>query len=100
MTKRNFLEIMSFPDEWFLWDMYPDELASIQMAEYEKGHERSSEHTRFGAFLWWISKLDSPQQYELLKKLSSLDPDQGMAKHAQTRLNEQWDKVADRSRNR
>jgi len=94
MTKKDFLELMSFPEEWLLWDMYPDELATIQMAEYRKGHENGSEHTRFGAFLWWISKLCCQSQYEVLMKLSYLEPDKGMAEHVRSRLKEQWDKVA------
>ncbi|PIE42653.1 MAG: hypothetical protein CSA49_00035 [Gammaproteobacteria bacterium] len=72
--------------------MYPDELATIQIAEYRKGHEDGSEHTRFGAFLWWISKLCCQSQYELLMKLSYLEPDKGMAEHVRARLEEQWHK--------
>lgn len=88
MTKKDFLELMSFPREWMVWNMYPDELASIQMKEYRKGDEEGSEHTRFGAFLWWISNLGDESQYQLIMKLSYLEADKGMAEHVRSLLNQ------------
>jgi len=86
MTKKEFILLMSFPDEWLEWDMFPDTLATLQIKEYRKGHEESAEHTRFGAFNWWIAYVEKPEQLINLIKLSYLDKDQGMAADARDRI--------------
>ncbi len=75
MTKAEFLTLMHFPDEWQLWDMYPDELALEQISGYQLGHEASSEHDRNGAFHWWIRQNPTAQLINKLIPLAFLDPD-------------------------
>lgn len=79
MKKEEFILLMQFPQEWVLWDMYPDELGEFQMSRYESGHEQSPEHDRNGAFHWWLRQ--NPDKNILMKllKLSFLDPDKFMA---------------------
>ncbi|MGX5175283.1 hypothetical protein ACUR5C_14785 [Aliikangiella sp. IMCC44653] len=86
MTVDKFLELMKFPAQWISWNMYPEALAEIQLSEYESGHEDSSEHTRFGAFNWWIAYACSFEEMEKLVKLSYLDSDQEMAERARKRM--------------
>ena len=84
LTKDEFLKLMHFPHEWAKWDMYPDELCRIQIGGYKRGHEKASEHTRNGAFHWWLrthpslkSEHLAPTKAQLkrLTKLTYLDPD-------------------------
>ena len=79
--KTQFLKLMKFPTEWTSLEMYPDDLASIQMADYKPGRERASEHFRNGAFHWWL-KVGKPSrsQVEKLLLLASIDPDPLMGK--------------------
>lgn len=86
MNKSEFLKLMNFPKEWVEWDMYPDELAEIQMKDYKKGNEDSSEHDRFGAFNWWIAYADNEEQLIKLFKLSILEPDKLMADSVRQRM--------------
>lgn len=81
VNKKDFIKIMKFPDEWLEWDMYPDELAELQLAGYEPGHEQGSEHDRNGAFHWWLKHDPNKEQLINLVKLSFLDPDQGLGGH-------------------
>jgi hypothetical protein len=48
--KKEFLKLLSFPNQWIEYDMYPDELFLIQKKEFRP------EHTRNGAFHWWLCK--------------------------------------------
>lgn len=79
MTKEEFILLMQFPQEWVIWNMYPDELSDTQLKGYEPGHEKSSEHDRNGAFHWWLRRNPDKDILMKLLKLSSLDPDQDMA---------------------
>lgn len=76
INKAQFLNLMKFPDEWTSLDMYPDDLALIQISDYEPGSEDASEHFRNGAFHWWL-KVGKPsrRQLEKLILLVSVDPD-------------------------
>lgn len=76
MNKEQFLTLMKFPQQWAEWDMYPDELANIQLAGYEPGNENGSEHDRNGAFHWWLKREPGKETLIKLVKLSYLDPDQ------------------------
>jgi hypothetical protein len=76
--KIRYLALMSFPNEWLDWDMYPDELFEIQSSGYEQGHEDASEHDRHGAFQWWLKRNPSKDQLLKLTKLTFLDPDEDM----------------------
>jgi hypothetical protein len=75
MTKKEFLALMRFPKEWEQFEMYPEELADIQINGYQVGHESASEHDRCGAFHWWLKQEPSEQQLINLMKLTYLDPD-------------------------
>lgn len=75
MTKREFLNLMSFPKEWDSLGMYPDELFQWQVSQYQVGHEDASEHDRNGAFHWWLKRNPTRSQLEQLLKLAILDPD-------------------------
>ena len=86
MNKNDFLLLMQFPNQWLDWEMYPDDLALIQMSEYQPGDENGSEHFRFGAFGWWETCLTTKEQLEKLLLLSYLDREQGMAADARKRL--------------
>ncbi len=88
LSKKEFLTLMKFPNEWDKWDMYPEDLAEIQIAHYKPGNERSSEHFRFGAFRWWEVYANSKEDLKKLVALSYLDSDQGMASHARERMKE------------
>ena len=82
MTHEDFMLLMQFPVEWSEWGMIPDELACVQLENYEEGHENSPEHDRNGAFHWWLKRNPSKAQVSKLLKLSRLDPDQLMAQDA------------------
>jgi len=86
MTKKKFLKLMSFPEEWLSWEMYPNELAELQIKQYQPGNENSSEHFRFGAFCWWEHNFKCLEDIEKLIRLAELDPDSGMGEHAINRL--------------
>lgn len=75
MNKNKFLKLMQFSGEWLELDMYPDELAKMQISGYQPGHEEASEHVRCGAFHWWLHQ--NPNESTLIKlmKLASKDPD-------------------------
>ena len=88
MNKKYFLKLMKFPNEWLLWNMYPKDLADFQIKEYRKEHINSSEHTRFGAFNWWIVHAKKTEEIAKLIELSYLDSDQGMASHVRERISE------------
>lgn len=77
--KTRFLNLMKFPDEWEALDMYPDDLALIQIADYKPGNEDASEHFRNGAFHWWL-RVGRPSRGQLrnLLLLASMDPDRLM----------------------
>jgi hypothetical protein len=86
ISKIKFLHSMHFPNEWIEFDMYPDELFSIQEKGFDIGNEEGSEHDRFGAFLWWIEYARTKDQMLKLVKLSYLDPDQLMANDVRKRI--------------
>ena len=54
MIKRDLIRLMSFPAEWDLWGLYPDELFELQLASSGPGNENASEHHPNGAFHWWL----------------------------------------------
>lgn len=85
-TKEEFLKLMRFPQEWLAWGMYPDQLFEIQVAGYEPGNERGSEHDRYGAVHWWIHQDPSADELIKLFRLMLLDPDQVMAEDARKHL--------------
>lgn len=86
ITKADFLKLMRFPAEWHDWGMYPQELFEIQKNDYKNGNELASEHTRFGAFIWWIHNNPSAKELTTLFLLTYVDPDQFMANDARQRL--------------
>ena len=88
MKKEEFLALMNFPDEWEYLQMYPDELAEIQLRQYRRGQERSSEHVRLGAIMWWIANSRSSNTIAKLTKLAQLDGDQLMATFALEKIAE------------
>lgn len=75
MNRDDLLKLLSFPKEWKAWDMYPEELATLQAADFSPGSEAGAEHYRCGAFHWWMSRNPSSLQLTALIKLSFLDPD-------------------------
>ena len=81
MTHTDWLELMQFPPEWAAWNLVPAELATVQMAGYQPGHEEASEHDRHGAFQWWLTQQPSPEVLVQLARLSWLDPDPPMAQY-------------------
>ena len=87
MNKIEFLNLMKYPNEWIEWDRYPEELANLQISQYELGNEMASEHDRFSAFIWWLSNYRSKSDLETLLRLADLDVDKGMADDARTRIN-------------
>lgn len=88
MTKDEFLAILHFPAEWISLGLYPDELFALQLAEYEPEHLESSEHTRNGAFTWWLHKSPSAEILEKLVRASSSDPDIHLKADVQARIRE------------
>ncbi|MBP1152171.1 MULTISPECIES: hypothetical protein [Methylocaldum] len=78
MTKKQFLSLMRFPDEWEYWGMYPDVLFNWQIAGYVPGHEEGAEHDRNGAFHWWLRQHPTKAQLAKLLKLTYLDPDSAL----------------------
>ncbi|MBP1151171.1 MULTISPECIES: hypothetical protein [unclassified Methylocaldum] len=79
MTKNEFINLMQYPREWVEWGMLPDELLNGQIAEYEPGSERASQHYRNGAFHFWLRRGPSKDVLLKLARLSFLDPDPLMA---------------------
>lgn len=58
-TKEEFLTLMCFPKEWLEWDMIPNELANMQLSNYEVGHENACDDThdcRFTYARWQPAK--------------------------------------------
>ncbi len=78
MNNIEFLELMGFPKEWNEWEMYPEELSKIQISCYEAGDEESPEHTRNGAFHWWLKNNPTNDTLSKLLELSYLDPESHM----------------------
>ena len=78
MTHADWLKLMQFPPEWMAWQLIPAELATVQLASYEPGHEGAPEHDRHGAFQWWLKREPTPEVLVHLAQLSWLDPDQPM----------------------
>ena len=70
---------MQFPKEWFELDMFLEDFADFYIARYELGQEESSEHTRSGAFHWWLKRNPSKEQLIKLARLTFVDPDPLMA---------------------
>jgi len=79
MTKSEFLHLMGYPEEWLVWDMYPDELFQKQFEMYRPGDERGAEHDRNGAFHWWLKKDLDEDRLKKLIALTFKDTDQIMA---------------------
>ncbi|MDG9931027.1 MULTISPECIES: hypothetical protein [unclassified Pseudomonas] len=88
MTKVEFLECLGFPDKWLELGLYPDELFSLQLAEHRPEYVSSAEHTRNGAFSWWLHNDPSSELLKQLALLSRLDPDRHLAVDAQARIRE------------
>ena len=55
--------------------------------------EKSPEHFRFGAFLWWLSKDLSGDQLLYLKDLAKLDEDFGVREDVINRINARVDSM-------
>lgn len=85
-SRQRFAKLLHYPSEWLAWGMYPDKLFQIQVHDYEPGSETASEHYRYGAFRWWISKPLSEKQLAKCVVLTFLDPDQIMAANARKDL--------------
>jgi hypothetical protein len=75
MHRESFFKLMNFPPEWVELDLYPRELATIQLNCYKPGQEDASEHYRCGAFHWWLKQEPSEQKLKNLMLLASIDPD-------------------------
>ena len=75
MKKSEFMNLMKFPEEWDLLEMYPDELFAWQESGYEVGHEDGSEHDRNGAFHWWLRRNPTKTELAKLIRLAAIDPD-------------------------
>jgi len=86
MNKIQFLKLMNFPEQWINLDMYPDELADVQLSGYRSGHENASEHDRNGAFHWWLKR--SPAENALVKLmfLASIDPDKHLGQDIRSHI--------------
>ncbi len=84
MDRDDFLKLMCFPPEWEAFDMYPEELAVIQISGYQPGHESASEHDRCGAFHWWLKKEPAEPELKKLMCLASIDPDKLMGEDIRT----------------
>jgi len=89
MTHGQWLELMRFPPQWSDWGMIPEELARIQVANYEDGHEAGAEHDRHGAFQWWLRQSPSSETLTKLARLSWLDPDPLMGAYVRERIESQ-----------
>ena len=76
MNKLDFLKLMEFPEAWR--DMYPDELYNIQLGCYKPGDERSPEHFRYGAFLWWLKNRLSHDDIVKIKNLAEQEEEFGI----------------------
>lgn len=85
-SKQHFAMLLQYPSEWLAWGMYPDKLFEIQVHDYKPGSETASEHYRYGAFRWWMSKPLSDKQLAKCVVLTFLDPDQIMAADARKHL--------------
>lgn len=86
MTKNEFLDRLHFPAEWRTLDFYPDELFGIQLAEFRPEHVESSEHTRNGAFSWWLHQNPTVDALKKLAQLSLADPDKHLSADVQIRI--------------
>lgn len=86
MTKEEFLLALSFPREWSELKLYPDELFKIQEAEFEPQHVNSAEHTRSGAFLWWLYQEPAAEVLEKLALAARAEPDYYLRKDIEHRI--------------
>jgi hypothetical protein len=85
VLKAEFLRAYGFPDEWLLWELYPDQLWDGQRdacADDEEPHP--DEHLRYGAFTWWLRthRALPAQTLKQLAHLAALDPDPPMSSAA------------------
>lgn len=88
MKKKEFLESLRFPQEWLSLGLYPDSLFRVQLAEYEPQHISSSEHTRNGAFTWWLHQAPSVEILKKLALVSLVEPDIPLRIDVQQRIRE------------
>ena len=95
MTKREFLKLMNFPEEWISLGMYPDELFQWQLSGYRVGHEDASEHDRNGAFHWWLRRNPTRDQLEQLLRLAVLDPDAHLSADVRRHIRQATEAVVD-----
>jgi hypothetical protein len=77
---------MKFSKDWN--DMYPDILYDLQIKSYEPGNERSPEHTRFGAFLWWLNINPSHEEIMKIMNLAEQEEDIGVRDQVLSIINE------------
>lgn len=88
MTHTEWLQLMQFPAEWTAWGLIPAELAEMQLARYEPGHEQSPEHDRHGAFQWWLARHPVQDTLVKLARLTWLDPDEPMGAYVRERISD------------
>lgn len=82
--KKELLELLNFPKEWYEYDFYPDEVFVLQrkaiMSEYDGQQPLATEHFRYAAFSWWIKNYNDLNQLSILQELARFDPDLPMGK--------------------
>lgn len=84
MDKASLARLLNYPTIWLEAELLTDELFGIQVPDFQKEYggripEGGTEHWRYGAFHFWLSRNIGSQVLELLLDAASADPDQSMA---------------------
>ena len=82
--ERQLRRALRYPRLWFESGLLDGELLEIQLRELQKiiGYRsrplRSTEHWRYGAFVWWLRRVQNTEQLMALLRVAAIDPDEPM----------------------
>jgi hypothetical protein len=84
--ERQMRRALRYPRVWFTSGLLAGELLELQFrALRRKVGCRSrplaaSEHWRYGAFAWWLGRIEAPERLLLLLGAAAVDPDEPMGR--------------------
>lgn len=82
--KRQLRRALRYPRLWVESGLLDGELLEIQLRELQKiiGYRsrslRSTEHWRYGAFVWWLRRVQNTEQLMARLRVAAIDPDEPM----------------------
>ena len=84
MNKSSLSNLLDYPSVWLDEELLTDELFNIQAAELQKEYgndapKGGTEHWRYGAFHYWLTRNIETDVLAKLLEAANVDPDQPMA---------------------